>query len=100
PRKGLDPSRPVAGQASALPATPLLARDFAPAVAEVWPVGAVEPRLIDLEGAARFLSVSVWTVRDLMATGELRRVWLPSGGRRVLLDVRDLHRLVEVSKAP
>jgi hypothetical protein len=66
----------------------------------VWPI---EPRLVDLEGAARFLSVSTWTVRDLVASGLLPLVKLPAPRgtlKRLLFDVRDLHRLVEESKAP
>jgi excisionase family DNA binding protein len=65
-------------------------------VATVWPT--IEPRLVDLAGAARFLAVSQWTVRDLLAAGELRRVKLPCGGRRVLLDLDDLRRLISACK--
>lgn len=69
-------------------------------MAAVWPT--IEPRLVDLEGAARFLAVSSWTVRDLVAAGLLPLVKLPTPRgtlKRLLFDVRDLHRLVEVSKA-
>jgi len=59
-------------------------------------------RLLDVEAAAAYLSVSTWTIRDLEAAGELQRVRLPLPGhrevRRLLYDVRDLDRLVEGSK--
>ena len=38
------------------------------AVPEVCPL---QPRLVDVEGAARYLGVSTWTVRDLEASGLL-----------------------------
>jgi excisionase family DNA binding protein len=62
------------------------------------------PRLLDLEGAARYLAVSVWTVRDLLDAGRLPRVRLPGAGtgglRRVLLDREDLDHLVDQAKDP
>lgn len=51
------------------------------------------PRLVDVAAAARQLGVSVWTVRDLIERGALPRVELP-GVRRVLVDVRDVERLI------
>ena len=60
------------------------------------------PRLVNVSGAAAYLGVSVWTVRDLHACGALRRVQLPlSGGRelrRLLFDRHDLDRLIEAAK--
>jgi excisionase family DNA binding protein len=62
-------------------------------------------RLLSLQEAARYLGVSSWTVRDLVANGTLPRVTLPggtargSGLRRVLLDRRDLDRLIETNKS-
>lgn len=60
------------------------------------------PRLLDIVGAAHYLSVSEWTIRDLVGNGTLPRVRvpLPNNGelRRVLLDRSDLDRLVEVWK--
>jgi hypothetical protein len=60
------------------------------------------PRLLDVQAAADYLSVSVWTIRDLEAAGELQRVRLPLSGhrevRRLLFDRLDLDRLVERSK--
>jgi Helix-turn-helix domain len=61
------------------------------------------PRLLDVQAAAKYLSVSVWTIRDLEAAGELRRVRLPLGRsevRRLLFDRRDLDRLVDRCRDP
>jgi hypothetical protein len=62
----------------------------------------IVPRLLDVQSAADYLSVSVWTIRDLEAAGELPRVRLPLGGRselrRLLFDRRDLDRLVDRSR--
>jgi hypothetical protein len=60
--------------------------------------GGFTPRLLDLEAAAAYLSVSPWTVRDLEAKGVLPRVRvpLPRGGelRKLLFDKADLDRLI------
>lgn len=65
-------------------------------------VALVPSRLLDLEGAAAYLAVSPWTVRDLEAAGTLRRVRIPLAGggelRKVLFDRTDLDRLVEAWK--
>lgn len=62
------------------------------------------PRLLDADGAAQYLGVSVWTVRDLEASGYLPRVRLPLPGgkdvRKLLYDRADLDRLIERSKDP
>lgn len=60
---------------------------------------AVPPaRLLDLPAAARYLTLSTWTLRDLISSGTIRRVRipLPNGGelRKVLLDREDLDALV------
>jgi hypothetical protein len=66
------------------------------------PVVAVTARLVDVRGAALYLSLSLDGIRDLDARGVLTRVRLPgpNGGdlRRVLYDVRDLDRLIERMK--
>jgi hypothetical protein len=58
----------------------------------------ITPRLLDLEAATTYLSVSPWTIRDLEAKGVLPpvRVPLPYGGelRNLLLDKVDLDRLI------
>jgi len=62
------------------------------------------PRLLDLKAAAAYLGVSAWTVRDLEASGTLRRVSIPLGPgrdlRKLLFDRRDLDLLVETWKSP
>lgn len=72
------------------------------AEARAWATQAPAPRLLDLAGAASYLSVSVWTIRDLIAAGKLARVRLPLPGgaelRKVLLDREDLDRLVVAAK--
>jgi hypothetical protein len=61
----------------------------------------VLPRLLGIEAAARYLGVSPWTVRDLVAGGQLKpvRLSLPSGKavRRLLFDRLQLDLLVESS---
>ncbi len=58
-------------------------------------------RLLDVKGAALYLSVSAWTVRDFVAEGELQPVELPSRRRpgerlrRLLFDRADLDALIE-----
>jgi len=58
--------------------------------------------LLDVDGAAAYLGVSAWTIRDLDAGGQLPRVRLPLPGgkelRRLLYDRTDLDRLIERSK--
>jgi hypothetical protein len=60
--------------------------------------GALVPRLLDLDAAATYLSLSPWTIRDLEAKGVLPRVRvpLPQGGelRKLLFDKTDLDRLI------
>lgn len=60
------------------------------------------PRLLDVRGAAAYLGVSTWTLRELVSRGVLPRVRvpLPASGelRKVLLDREDLDRLVEAWK--
>jgi hypothetical protein len=55
-------------------------------------------RLLDIEAAGCYLSVSAWTVRDLIANGTLQRVVIPTANgkdlRRVLLDRAQLDELV------
>jgi len=56
------------------------------------------PRLLDLQGAAGYLAVSPWTIRDLEAAGILPRVRVPLPGgrdlRRLLFDREDLDRVI------
>jgi hypothetical protein len=59
---------------------------------------AISPRLLSLEAAAAYLSMSPWTIRELEAKGVLPRVRvpLPNGGelRKLLFDKADLDRLI------
>jgi len=61
----------------------------------------VSPRLFAVPAAARYLGVSTWTIRDLIANGSLSRVTVPIGQRdmrRVLVDREDLDRLITAWK--
>jgi hypothetical protein len=82
------PGRPRRERA---PADPLAALAVAAA--------GLPPRLLDVEGSARYLGVSDWTIRDLDAAGVIARVRipLPNGGelRRCLYDRVDLDVLIE-----
>ncbi len=53
------------------------------------------PRLVSLVGAATYLGISYWTVRELINRQELAAVRI---GRRVMLDVEDLDRFIEANK--
>jgi len=55
----------------------------------------MEP-LVSVEAAARLLSLSPWTVRAYLRTGELRAVRM---GRRVLLEQTELERLIKEARA-
>lgn len=92
-------SRTRSGRGSASGAMVALAlAPGAPAMAGPW------PRLLDLRSTARYLSLSVWSVRELQATGTLRpvRVPMPMTDRRqgdtfrkLLYDRADLDRLID-----
>jgi hypothetical protein len=62
----------------------------------------ITPRLLSLDTAAAYLSMSPWTIRDLEAAGVLPRVRvpLPQGGelRKLLFDKVDLDRLIGARK--
>ena len=101
------PGQPLAAASQRLrgrPGRPRTRPEQLPApVIQVAAVAPVAPRLLDLGGAASYLAVSDWTVRDLEAAGVLHRVRipLPKGGelRKVLFDRLDLDRLVEAWKS-
>ncbi len=52
-------------------------------------------RLLDVPAAGRYLSISAWTVRDLVWRGDLPAVRI---GRLVRLDRADLDRFLEGRK--
>jgi len=64
----------------------------------------VVPRLLSVEAAAQYLSVSSWSIRDYIASGRLPAVHLPAPRgqgrtiRRVLIDRADLDALVDAWK--
>jgi hypothetical protein len=85
-------------------------RPVATAESGAWSVAPLRARLLDLDGAARYLALKPWHVRDLIRTGALARVSVPLGPdrrgrrangrlRRVLVDVEDLDCLVAMWKA-
>lgn len=61
-------------------------------------VQAAEPRLLGVAAAAKLLGISVWTLRDLIASGKLRVVQ-PPGIRRIWIDRRDLDKAIEAWKS-
>ena len=52
------------------------------------------PRLLSVQAASVYLSISSWTVRGLIYRGELPCVRI---GRRVLLKREDLERFIETN---
>lgn len=76
----------------ARPATPEISRTSGVAMPALCP-----PRLVDLHEAGAYLSLSYWTVRDLVFAGKLPTVRVP-GVRRILIDRHDLDRLIEAWK--
>jgi excisionase family DNA binding protein len=55
--------------------------------------GRTSGRLLDLKGAEVYSGISAWTLRDLIASGELRAV-RPPRLRRVWIDRADLDRAI------
>lgn len=65
----------------------------------------IEPRILDLHGAAAYCGVSYWTIREAVNGGHLPRIELPSphrsdGGslRRILIDRIDLDAWIDRHK--
>jgi excisionase family DNA binding protein len=52
----------------------------------------VEPRLLDVKEAARYLSTSVWEIRDLVNRGKLPKIQL---GRKLVFDRVVLDKFVD-----
>ena len=57
--------------------------------------GRLEKRLYSVKEAAIYLGLSAWSIRGLIWNGQLSTVRM---GRRVLLDIQDLDRWIEVNK--
>ena len=94
---------PLAAAAERLRGKPGRPRKAGTAEAPISPeacahAAGVAPRLLDLDTAAAYLSLSTWSLRDLEASGVLRRVRVPvpHGGelRKVLFDREDLDRAI------
>ena len=58
----------------------------------------IEPRLLDIDDAARYLAMSDKAVRDLITAGELSYIQKVPGRSPYLIDIRDLDRWIERSK--
>ena len=56
-----------------------------------------QKRLLRTKGAGEYVGISDWSIRSLIATGELPYVQLAPGAP-FLIDVRDLDALIERSK--
>lgn len=61
-------------------------------------LAAVVPRLLDVDGAARYASLSSWTIREMVSSGKLPRVVVPTVHGRDLrvirIDRQDLDMLI------
>ena len=55
----------------------------------------VQPRLLSVHQAARYLGLSVWTVRGMTHRGALPFV---RAGRTIRIDLRDLNTWIEMHK--
>jgi len=55
----------------------------------------VEPRLLSVDGAARYLSRTPSAIRNMISTKKIRPVRLDG---RVYLDVQELDRVIEAAK--
>lgn len=56
------------------------------------------PILLGVAEAAGMMGISIWTLRDLIASGRIRAVH-PPGVRRVWLDRRDIDKAIESWKS-
>jgi excisionase family DNA binding protein len=59
------------------------------------PSSSVEPLLLDIRGAARVLSSSVWAVRSLLWSKEIPHIKI---GRKFLIDPTDIRAFIERQK--
>lgn len=56
------------------------------------------PRLLTLKGAAEWLGLTVWAMRERIWAGDIPVVRFP-GGRKMYLDVLDLEAFISGNKA-
>jgi excisionase family DNA binding protein len=68
------------------------------AVRRVQRAAEIQPRLLDIDDSARYLSMSDKAVRELITQGELAYIQKIPGRSPYLIDIRDLDRWVERSK--
>ena len=55
------------------------------------------PRLLPIKGAAEYLGLTVWALRERIWAGQIPVVRFP-GGRKMFLDLKDLDALIEQNK--
>ncbi len=60
-------------------------------------MSAMNPQLFSVAEAAEALSISVWSVRHLVRTGQLARVRI---GTRVLISAAELQRFIDAHTEP
>lgn len=64
----------------------------------------ISPRLLDVKSAAAYLSLSTWSIRDLIESGKIPVVRIPHPWKegkhmdRVLIDVRELDAFIDSLK--
>ena len=68
------------------------------ALARVQRGSLVSPRLLDIDDAARYLSMSDKAIRELIYQGDLAYVQKIAGRSPFLIDIRDLDRWIEKNK--
>ena len=68
------------------------------ALARVQRGSMVPPRLLDIEDAGRYLSMSDKAIRELIYQGELAYVQKIAGRSPYLIDIRDLDKWIERNK--
>lgn len=86
-----DGNRPDAGPGIGAEAAP-----HVPRPAGKCPSAPLAPRLCSIPEAATYLSLSPWTIREMVWRGDLPHV---RAGRRALLDLRDLDAWIDREKA-
>lgn len=61
-------------------------------------IASTPARLLNLRDAAQELGISLWTLRDLVASGKIKAV-KPPGVRRIWIDRRDIDKAIEAWKS-
>jgi excisionase family DNA binding protein len=98
PRKPGRPARSGHATGHAAPRTRMNTGPARRTVAVEAPAIAPDQRLLSVDQAARYLALSPWTVRDMLADGRLQRVNV-AGCRRVLLDRAALDAMIVAVRA-